>query len=280
MDLDIVLIGGVSGSGKSVALGALEDSGFYTVNNLPLPLLNDLVLHLEKQGHTRIGVTVDPKSGEASLRMLPEVINKLRALPADVRFIYLDAKVETLVKRFSETRRRHPLSTSERTLQEAIEVERAVVGDARGLDTVIDTSDLSSHALRAWVKDFVSSDLGELNVTLQSFGYKHGVPLDADMVFDVRCLPNPHYEQGLANLTGRDEPVIKFLQTFPEVERMIHDIYTFVSTWLPEYRGDNRNYLTIAIGCTGGQHRSVYIVERLHSLLASAHTMVRHRELG
>jgi UPF0042 nucleotide-binding protein len=278
--MDIVLIGGVSGSGKSVALGALEDSGFYTVNNLPLPLLNDLVLHLEKQGHTRIGVTVDPKSGEASLRMLPEVINKLRALPADVRFIYLDAKVETLVKRFSETRRRHPLSTSERTLQEAIEVERAVVGDARGLDTVIDTSDLSSHALRAWVKDFVSSDLGELNVTLQSFGYKHGVPLDADMVFDVRCLPNPHYEQGLANLTGRDEPVIKFLQTFPEVERMIHDIYTFVSTWLPEYRGDNRNYLTIAIGCTGGQHRSVYIVERLHSLLASAHTMVRHRELG
>jgi UPF0042 nucleotide-binding protein len=278
--MDFVLIGGVSWSGKSVALGALEDSGFYTVNNLPLPLLNDLVLHLEKQGHTRIGVTVDPKSGEASLRMLPEVINKLRALPADVRFIYLDAKVETLVKRFSETRRRHPLSTSERTLQEAIEVERAVVGDARGLDTVIDTSDLSSHALRAWVKDFVSADLGELNVTLQSFGYKHGVPLDADMVFDVRCLPNPHYEQGLANLTGRDEPVIKFLQTFPEVERMIHDIYTFVSTWLPEYRGDNRNYLTIAIGCTGGQHRSVYIVERLHSLLASAHTMVRHRELG
>ena len=278
--MDIVLIGGVSGSGKSVALGALEDTGFYTVNNLPLPLLQDLVLHLEKQGHNRIGVTIDPKSGEASLRMLPEVITKLRALPADVRFIYLDAKVETLVKRFSETRRRHPLSNSERTLQEAIEVERAVVGDARELDTVIDTSELSAHALRAWVKDFVGADLGELNVTLQSFGYKHGVPLDADMVFDVRCLPNPHYEPGLASLTGRDGPVIKFLQTFPEVERMIHDIYTFVSTWLPEYRGDNRNYLTIAIGCTGGQHRSVYIVERLHALLASAHTMVRHRELG
>ena len=278
--MDIVLIGGVSGSGKSVALGALEDSGFYTVNNLPLPLLMDLVLHLEKQGHNRIGVTIDPKGGEANLRMLPEVIGKLRALPADVRFIYLDAKVETLVKRFSETRRRHPLSTSEHTLQEAIEVERAVVGDARELDTVIDTSELSAHALRSWVKDFVGADLGELNVTLQSFGYKHGVPLDADLVFDVRCLPNPHYEPGLATLTGRDEPVMRFLQTFPEVERMIHDIYTFVSTWLPEYRGDNRNYLTIAIGCTGGQHRSVYIVERLHALLASAHSMVRHRELG
>ena len=278
--MDIVLIGGVSGSGKSVALGALEDSGFYTVNNLPLPLLRDPVVHLEQQGHDRIGVTIDPKSGEASLRMLPEVIEKLRALPADVRFVYLDAKVETLVKRFSETRRRHPLSTSGRTLQEAIEFERAVVGDARELDAVIDTSELSSHALRAWIKDFVGADLRELSVTLQSFGYKHGVPLDADLVFDVRCLPNPHYEPGLAGLTGRDEPVVTFLQTFPEVERMIHDIYTFVSTWLPEYRGDNRNYLTIAVGCTGGQHRSVYVVERLHALLASAQTMVRHRELG
>ena len=204
----------------------------------------------------------------------------LRALPAKVRFIYLDAKAETLVKRFSETRRRHPLSTSERTLSEAIEAERAVVGEARTLDTVIDTSELSAHALRAWIKDFVSADLTDLNITLQSFGYKHGVPLDADLVFDVRCLPNPHYEPGLAALTGRDAPVIAFLQTFPEVERMLRDIYTFVSTWLPEYRGDNRNYLTIAIGCTGGQHRSVYIVERLHALLASAHTMVRHRELG
>jgi UPF0042 nucleotide-binding protein len=279
MELDIVLIGGVSGSGKSVALGALEDSGYYTVNNLPLPMLPDLVRHLGVQGHPRIGVTIDPKSGEA-LRMLPEVIAKLRALPADVRFIYLDAKVETLVKRFSETRRRHPMSTAERTLREAIEVERDVVGDARTLDTVIDTSELSSHALRAWVKDFVSADRGDLNITLQSFGFKHGVPLDADLVFDVRCLPNPHYEPGLANLTGRDEPVMTFLQAFPEVERMISDIYTFVSTWLPEYRGDNRNYLTIAIGCTGGRHRSVYIVERLHALLASAHALVRHRELG
>jgi len=279
MALDIVLIGGVSGSGKSVALGALEDSGYYTVNNLPLPMLPDLVRHLEMQGHPQIAVTIDPKSGDA-LKMLPDVIANLRALPADVRFIYLDAKVETLVKRFSETRRRHPMSTPARTLPEAIEVERAVVGDARTLDTVIDTSELSSHALRAWVKDFVNADRGDLNVTLQSFGFKHGVPLDADLVFDVRCLPNPHYEPGLANLTGKDEPVIQFLQSFPEVERMIGDIYTFVSTWLPEYRGDNRNYLTIAIGCTGGRHRSVYIVERLHTLLASAHSLVRHRELG
>jgi RNase adapter protein RapZ len=278
MELDIVVIGGVSGSGKSVALGALEDSGYYTVNNLPLALLTDLVQHLGKSGFTRIGVTIDPKSG-AALRLLPEAIETLRKLPAHVRFIYLDAKVETLVKRFSETRRRHPLSSAERTLPEAIEAERAIVGDARELGTVIDTSDLSSHSLRAWIKDYVSADRGELNITLQSFGFKHGVPLDADLVFDVRCLPNPHYEQGLANLTGRDEPVISFLQHFREVERMVHDIYTFVSTWLPEYRGDNRNYLTVAIGCTGGQHRSVYVVERLRELLASAHVLVRHREL-
>jgi RNase adapter protein RapZ len=278
MELDIVVIGGVSGSGKSVALGALEDSSYYTVNNLPLPLLTDLVQHLGNSGFTRIGVTIDPKSG-AALRMLPEVIDTLRKLPAQVRFIYLDAKVETLVKRFSETRRRHPLSSAERTLREAIEAERAIVGDARELGTVIDTSDLSSHSLRAWIKDFVNADRGDLNITLQSFGFKHGVPLDADLVFDVRCLPNPHYEQGLANLTGRDEPVVSFLRDFPEVERMVHDIYTFVSSWLPEYRGDNRNYLTVAIGCTGGQHRSVYVVERLRELLASVHVLVRHREL-
>jgi UPF0042 nucleotide-binding protein len=278
MALSIVLIGGLSGSGKSVALGALEDSGYYTVNNLPLPLLKDLVIHLARHGHQRIGMTIDPKSGE-SVQRLSATIDELRALPAEVRFVYLDTKTETLVKRFSETRRRHPLSTSERTLSEAIEAERTIVGDARTLDTVIDTSELSSHALRAWIKDYVSADLGDLNVTLQSFGYKHGVTLDADLVFDVRCLPNPHYEPGLAPLTGRDAPVIAFLQTFPEVERMLRDIYTFVSTWLPEYRGDNRNYLTIAIGCTGGRHRSVYIVERLQALLASSHTLVRHREL-
>ena len=278
MELDIVVIGGVSGSGKSVALGALEDAGYYTVNNLPLPLLNDLVRHLGECGFTRIGVTVDPKSGPA-LAMLPEVIAALRKLPARVRFIFLDAKVETLVKRFSETRRRHPLSSAERTLREAIEFERTLLGGARDLGNLIDTSELSSHSLRAWIKDFAGADPGELNITLQSFGFKHGVPLDADLVFDVRCLPNPHYEQGLAGLTGRDPPVIAFLEHFPEVERMVGDIYTFVSTWLPEYRGDNRNYLTVAIGCTGGQHRSVHIVERLREMLGGAHVLVRHREL-
>ena len=279
MDPDIILIGGVSGSGKSVALGALEDAGYYTVNNLPLPMLPDLVRHVSRSGHARIGVTIDSKSSP-SFADLTAAIGSLRALPATVRFVFLDATAETLVKRFSETRRRHPLSSDERTLREAIELERSLLGDARELGTVFDTSQLSSHSLRALVKEFASADRGDLNITLQSFGFKHGVPLDADLVFDARCLPNPHYEQGLAPLTGRDEPVVAFLRNFPEVERLVHDIFTFVSTWLPEYRDDNRNYLTIAIGCTGGRHRSVYIVERLAEMLQTRHVLVRHRELA
>ena len=279
MDPEIVLIGGVSGSGKSVALGALEDAGYYTVNNLPLPMLPDLVRHVARDGFTRIGITIDAKTNP-TIDELKTAIESLRQMPASVRFIFLDAKAETLVKRFSETRRRHPLSSDERTLREAIDLERSQVGDARALGTLIDTSELSSHSLRAWVKDFAEADRGDLNITLQSFGFKHGVPLDADLVFDARCLPNPHYEQGLAALTGRDEPVVAFLRNFPEVERLVHDIFTFVSTWLPEYRGDNRNYLTVAVGCTGGRHRSVYIVERLRELLQSRHVLVRHRELG
>ena len=279
MNPEIVLLGGVSGSGKSVALGALEDAGYYTVNNLPLPMLPDLVRHVLKLGFTRIGATIDSKS-HWTIDDLKSTIDRLRAVPAGVRFIFLDAQADTLVKRFSETRRRHPLSTADRTLQEAIELERTQIGGARELGTLIDTSELSSHALRSWIKEFANADRGDLNITLQSFGFKHGVPLDADLVFDARCLPNPHYEPHLAPLTGRDEPVIEFLRKFPEVERLVHDIFTFVSTWLPEYCGDNRNYLTVAIGCTGGQHRSVYIVERLAAMLTTPHVLIRHRELG
>jgi UPF0042 nucleotide-binding protein len=282
MTSEIVLVGGVSGSGKSVALGALEDAGYYTVNNLPLSMLPQLVRHVLKLGFERIGATIDSKSGW-TIDDLRKTIEQLRidvGPQAGVRFIFLDAQPDTLVKRFSETRRRHPLSSNERTLQEAIELERRQIGDARDLGTVIDTSELSSHALRAWIKEFANANHADLSITLQSFGFKHGVPLDADLVFDARCLPNPHYEPELARLTGRDEPVIQFLRKFPEVERLVSDIFTFVSTWLPEYRGDNRNYLTIAIGCTGGQHRSVYIVERLREMLKTPNVLVRHRELG
>jgi UPF0042 nucleotide-binding protein len=278
--MDLLLIGGVSGSGKSVALGALEDSGYYAVNNLPLSLVPETARYLSDAGRDRVAIALDVKT-TPGLGDLPETLTRLRTNGWTVRFLYLDAKTETLVKRFSETRRRHPFSSDDRTLTEAIDYERALLADVRPLGFAFDTSELSSAALRAWIKDFVSVDASRLTLQLESFGFKHGVPLDADLVFDVRCLPNPHYEPALQALTGRDPPVVRFLEPLPEVERMYGDIRHFVSTWLPDYAKDNRNYLTVAIGCTGGRHRSVYLVERLAREFASSYqVLTRHRELG
>jgi UPF0042 nucleotide-binding protein len=278
--MDLLLIGGVSGSGKSVALAALEDSGYYTVNNLPLPLLASTAAYLQDAGHTRVAMGLDVKTAPG-VTDLPRLMDELRAAGCSVRFVYLDTRTDTLVKRFSETRRRHPFSSETRTLTEAIEFERALFADVRPLALVFDTSETSAAALRVWIKNFISVDATKLTLLFESFGFKHGVPLDADLVFDVRCLPNPHYEPALQPLTGRDAPVIGFLEALPEVERMYSDIYHFVASWLPDYARDNRNYLTVAIGCTGGQHRSVYLVERLAQAFASRHQVqVRHRELA
>jgi UPF0042 nucleotide-binding protein len=278
--MDLLLIGGVSGSGKSVALAALEDSGYYAVSNLPLAQLGGLLAHLKSAAIDRVAVALDVKTGRG-LADLPTAIESARSEGWTVRFLYLDAKTDTLVKRFSETRRRHPFSDDERTLTEAIEVERALFADLRSLGYSFDTSDLSAAALRAWVKDFVSVDPSKLTLLFQSFGYKHGVPLDADLVFDVRCLPNPHYEPALAALSGRDSAVIAYLESHPEVERMYGDIYHFVASWLPDYARDNRNYLTVAIGCTGGQHRSVYLAERLARAFTGRYqVLTRHRQLA
>jgi UPF0042 nucleotide-binding protein len=279
MSMDLLLIGGVSGSGKSVALAALEDSGYYAVNNLPLPLLAQTVDYLQRAGQSRVAIGLDAKT-EPGLSALPALIAGLRSAGASVRFVFLDARTETLVKRFSETRRRHPMSSETRTLTEAIEFERSLLAGVRPLALVFDTSETSAAALRGWIKDFISVDPSKLTVLFESFGYKHGVPLDADLVFDVRCLPNPHYEPALQALSGRDAPVIAFLEPLPEVERMYGDIYHFVASWLPDYARDNRNYLTVAIGCTGGQHRSVYLVERLaQTFMHRYQVQVRHREL-
>jgi len=276
--VDLLLIGGVSGSGKSVALAALEDSGYHAINNLPPAMVVDTVANLARAGQPRIAIALDVKTGPG-LPGLSDVIAAVRALGWTVRFLYLDAKTDTLVKRFSETRRRHPLSSDQRTLTEAIEHERALLAPMREEGFVFDTSDLSAAALRAWIKDFVAVDPSKLTILFESFGFKHGVPLDADLVFDVRCLPNPHYEEALAPLTGRDRDVVDFLERAPEVERMYSDIYHFVSSWLPDYARDNRNYLTVAIGCTGGRHRSVYVVERLARAFAPRYqVLVRHRE--
>ena len=277
--MDLVLIGGVSGSGKSVALAALEDSGYYAVNNLALPLLLSTAAYLAGKGQHRVAGSLDVKTGPG-LSGLAEALAALQRAGWNVRFLYLDAKVETLVKRFSETRRRHPFSSDDRTLPEAIDFERSLVADARTLGVAFDTSDLPAAALRGWIKDFVSVDASRLTLLFESFGYKHGIPLDADLVFDVRCLPNPHYEPRLAPLTGRDAPVVEFLERVPEVERMYADIHRFVADWLPDYARDNRNYLTVAIGCTGGRHRSVYLVERLAAAFATGQQVLkRHREM-
>ena len=277
--MDLLLIGGVSGSGKSVALTALEDSGYYTVNNLPPSLLAQTADHLAKAGQQRVAVALDVKTGPG----LPDLAAAIAAAQRagwSVRFLYLDTKTDTLVQRFSETRRRHPFSSGERTLTEAIDHERTLLAEARELGFAFDTSDLSAAALRGWIKDFIAVDPGKLTLLFESFGFKHGVPLDADLVFDVRCLPNPHYEPTLAPLTGKDAPVVTFLEALPEVERMYTDIHHFVAGWLPNYARDNRNYLTVAIGCTGGRHRSVYLTERLARTFKPNHqVLVRHREL-
>jgi UPF0042 nucleotide-binding protein len=278
--MDLLLIGGLSGSGKSVALAALEDSGYYAVSNLPLAQLGGLLAHLKAARIDRVAVALDVKTG-SRLAGLPGAIEAARAEGWSVRFLHLDAKTDTLVKRFSETRRRHPFSGDDRTLTEAIEFERGLFTDVRAQGYSFDTSEQSAAALRSWIKDFISVDPSKLTLLFQSFGYKHGIPLDADLVFDVRCLPNPHYESALATLDGRDLAVIAYLESQPEVERMYRDIYHFVASWLPDYARDNRNYLTVAIGCTGGQHRSVYLAERLARAFSGRYqVLTRHRELS
>ena len=278
--LDLLLIGGVSGSGKNVALAALSDAGYFAVNNLPPPALASTIETLARAGEARVAVSLDARTGQG----LPTVradIDAARAAGWNVTFLYLDTKTDTLVKRFSETRRRHPFSSDERTLTEAIEYERGLLAEARELGITFDTSDLPAAALRTWIKDFISVDRSKLTLLFESFGFKNGAPLDADLVFDVRCLPNPHYEPTLRPLTGRDAPVVEFLESVPEVERMYTDIYHFVASWLPDYARDNRNYLTVAIGCTGGRHRSVYLAERLARTFKPRYqVLLRHRELA
>ena len=278
--MDLLLIGGVSGSGKSVALAAFEDAGYYAVNNLPVPLVVETAEYLARAGQKRVAMALDVKTGPG-LPGLAEAMGQLGGRGWSVRFIFLDATVETLVKRFSETRRRHPFSSEHRTLTEAIEYERSLVVAARDLGMTFDTSGLPAAGLRAWIKDFVSVDPSQLTLQLASFGFKHGLPLDADLVFDARCLPNPHYEPALSPLTGRHADVVAFLETIPDVERRYADIDHVVASWLPDYARDNRNYLTVAVGCTGGQHRSVYLVERLAKQFSPRYqVLVRHRDIS
>ncbi|HZV98844.1 MAG TPA: RNase adapter RapZ [Methylophilaceae bacterium] len=282
--MQLVIVTGLSGSGKSIVLKALEDSGYYCIDNLPATLLPQISQHLAPANagpaaHERVAISIDTRS--AALEALPENIAQLKAQGITVQVLFLESSVETLVKRFSETRRRHPLSDGDTTLAESIVHERELLTQLADLGHRIDTSDLSANTLRNWVKDFVSQEHSGLTLLFASFGFKHGIPLDADLVFDVRCLPNPHYDPILRPLTGHDQAIKEFLQAEATVETMYEDIRSFVARWLPCFVRDNRSYLTIAIGCTGGQHRSVYFVERLgrYFMDQKQKVLIRHREL-
>lgn len=279
--MEIVLITGMSGSGKSVALHALEDAGFYCVDNLPPELLQPLVA-LEQEHHAhKLAIAMDVRSA-TSLPQVPQQLSALRDAGITVRPLFLDATTDILVRRYSETRRRHPLSqgaTQERALVQAIELERELLADLREQAHVIDTSFIRAAQLQRHVKDLVSAPASQLTLVFQSFAFKRGIPVDADFVFDVRMLPNPHYEPGLRALTGKDQAVADYLAASPSVLEMQRQVAEFVANWLPSMASDHRSYVTVAVGCTGGQHRSVYLVEQLSRHFAADWvTLTRHRE--
>lgn len=279
--MDLILVSGLSGSGKSVVLRLLEDNGYLCVDNLPSPLLLLLAKEQRDEACDKLAVAIDSRGGR-SLDQLPQQLEALREWGLTPRLLFLDAKDETLLKRFSETRRRHPLDNEGRSLPEAIREERERLETIAGLGHRIDTSDLAPGTLRALVLQFVAAEPGKnLTLMFESFGYKHGIPLDADLVFDIRCLPNPHYIPHLRPQTGLDREVIDYLAAQDEVQKMRADIHAFVARWLPAYIHDNRTYLTVAIGCTGGQHRSVYLAETLARDFADhGRVLVRHRTLA
>jgi UPF0042 nucleotide-binding protein len=281
--LRVVLITGMSGSGKSVALRLLEDSGYTCVDNLPVRFLADFISSARTDGLERVAVAIDVRS-PGELAELPEAITALRAMGTTLRVVFLDANTNTLVQRYSESRRRHPLTErlqrrgQSPSLLDCIQLERELLAPLHDREHVIDTSELTPGQLRAWIRDLVQADRQAVVLTFESFAYKRGVPRDADLVFDVRCLPNPYYDSTLRPLTGRDQAVADWLASFPAVGQMIDDITDFIRKWLPRYLQDTRSYLTVAVGCTGGQHRSVYVVEQLAQRFHDHEPMlVRHR---
>ncbi len=280
--MKVVLVTGISGSGKSIAANALEDDGYFCIDNLPLRFLHEVVMSLQEDGLDRVAVAIDARAGD--IRELPQIVNGLSRFGHDVKVIFLNARSDVLIQRYSESRRRHPLalrmSSDERTptLEESIEKERELMSDMMEIGNALDTSDLHPNSMRKWLREMVGSDRTSLTLVFQSFAFKYGIPLDADLVFDVRCLPNPHYVPELKKLTGQDEPVAKFLEEIPSVNEMIESISEFLNTWLPHYIQEHRSYLTVGIGCTGGQHRSVYCVETLAARFArSESVLIRHR---
>ncbi len=289
MSMEIVLITGMSGSGKTVALRVLEDAGYFCVDNLPPDLLQPLVELERKKNGTRLAIAMDVRSS-SSLAQVPALLANMRHQGMDVKFLFLDASTDALVRRFSETRRKHPLSQINpgsahhdlsRALVDAIELERQLLSNLREHAHVIDTTLLRHAQLQDQVKSLVSVSGDQLTLVFESFSFKRGIPGAADYVFDVRMLPNPYYETALKALSGKDEPVAEFLKQQPEVRQMQEQIAQFLSHWLEPLSRNHRSYVTVAIGCTGGQHRSVYLVEQLAARFESQwRTLKRHRDLG
>lgn len=285
--MNLIIISGLSGSGKTVALHTLEDEDYYCVDNLPLGLLPDFVqrvINRTIQPYENIAVGIDARSDSRDLRRFSDILESVRKLDIDITVIYLQAELATLIKRFSDTRRRHPLTRKGLPLAEAIEVERSLLSDiAAASDLFIDTTYKNVHQLREFIKEQIISreKKNGLSVLFQSFGFKHGAPTDSDFIFDVRCLPNPHWEQRLRPLTGLDADVAAFLNASNEVEEMLDQIRGFLHNWIPRFEQQNRYYLTVSIGCTGGQHRSVFIAQRLcEDFTNKVDTVsIRHREL-
>jgi UPF0042 nucleotide-binding protein len=281
----LIIISGRSGSGKSTVLNALEDAGFNCIDNFPVMLLQSLVhntLRDQAQRNSSLAVCIDARNRD--LERFPEILMSIDRMDIDCEVIYLDARSPTLVKRFSETRRRHPLTNATTDLRQAIDAEAEVLESIADLaDLTIDSTHLSSQALRDLVSTrVVARTTSSISLLFRSFGFKYGVPVDADMVFDLRCLPNPHWEEDLRPLTGRDAAVERFLQAQPMVNRMFEDITGYLDTWIPSFEANARVYMTVALGCTGGQHRSVYLCERLgaHFKQNFDNVLVRHRELS
>lgn len=283
--MNFLIVSGLSGSGKTIALQALEDMGYYCTDNLPAVLLPDFAKQLMGQGNaqgTHAAVSIDSRN-RAFLQRLSEPLEQLRALGINTQILFLEAEQSVLVKRFSTTRRKHPLTNPSTPLLEGIRLEKSLLTPlAAAAARQIDTSATTPHELRGLVRDFAGEvHAGGLSLLFQSFGYKHGTPMDADFVFDVRCLPNPYWNTELRALTGNDAQVIAFLQGRPKVAKMIKDISEFLRSWMRDFEEEHRSYITVAIGCTGGQHRSVYVANQLASRFVDQHLNVqkRHREL-
>ena len=276
----LVIISGVSGSGKSVALHVLEDLGFYCIDNIPVPLLKSFVGEIvprKDPAFENVGIGLDARSRPSDLAEVPTLVQKLRedGLACEIIFLQTDTKV--LLSRFSETRRKHPLSDTETSLEEAIAKERELLSPIiNSAELVIDTTRMSVYALREQIRDRVAPRTpGSVSIMIESFGYKNGLPANADFVFDVRCLPNPYWEPQLRPMSGKDAPVRAFLDDAPMVQRMVDDIVEFLDEWVPRYQDFQRSYLTVAIGCTGGMHRSVYVAEAVAKRLAAKYKNIR-----